>query len=188
MTIIKSILRRSGFPVRGEAPGSEVDDELQFHIEMRARDNIASGMTQEDAMADAMRRFGDFDRIRTACKEIKKERQAGFMKLVKGFIWIVLGCGVALKLGAQLPIVQVYGNFLIFIAILWRLLIFLRERQPDQRRILAAERPTLGGMHAASVFSVDDFAEVQPRYVPPFDKDGRTPVERLISDESSKEP
>jgi len=59
MTTIKSILRRLGAPVRGEATWRETEDELRFHIEMRARDNIETGMSPEDAVADAMRRFGD---------------------------------------------------------------------------------------------------------------------------------
>jgi hypothetical protein len=59
MTTIKSILRRLGAPARGKAAGREIEDELRFHIEMRARDNIAAGMSAEDAVADARRRFGD---------------------------------------------------------------------------------------------------------------------------------
>ncbi|MBO0860498.1 MAG: hypothetical protein J2P21_18865 [Chloracidobacterium sp.] len=48
MTTIKSILRRLVAPVRSEAAGREIEDELLFH-------------------------FGDFDRIRAVCEEIRKE-------------------------------------------------------------------------------------------------------------------
>jgi hypothetical protein len=182
MTTIKSILRRSGFPVRGEASGREINDELQFHLEMRTRDNIECGMTQEDAVADAMRRFGDFDHIRTECEEIRKERQGGFMKLVKGLIWIMLGCGLTLKLAAQLDTMRLVGHFLTMIAILWRALIYLREFRPDQQRAAAAEQSALSVIHAVGNISVGDFVEAPPRPIPTYDKEGRTPVERLLSD------
>jgi hypothetical protein len=37
----------------------ELDDELRAHIEMRARDNVAAGMSPRDARYDAQRRFGN---------------------------------------------------------------------------------------------------------------------------------
>jgi hypothetical protein len=185
MTTIKSILRRLGAPVRGEAAGREIEDELRFHIEMRARDNIATGMSPEDAVADAMRRFGDFDQVRAVCEEIKKEPLRGVMKMVKGLIWATFGCGLALKLAADLTGLRLVGHFLILIAILWRFLIYLRERQPDQRRITAVESPTLSVTHTIGALSVSGFTETTPKPVPTYDKDGRTPVERLISDEES---
>jgi hypothetical protein len=183
MTTIKSILRLSGATVRGEASEREIEDELRFHIELRTRDNIEAGMPAEDAMADAMRRFGDFDRIRAACEEIRKERLERVMKAVKGLTWIMFGCGLTLKLTASLVGLQSVGTFLILIGGLWRLLIHLREIRPDQRRITAAGQPTLSVIAAIGDFSVSGAAEDTPKPVPAYDKDGRTPVERLISDE-----
>lgn len=46
----------------------EILDELEFHIEMRTLDNVAAGMPAEDARHDALTRFGDFERIRKACR------------------------------------------------------------------------------------------------------------------------
>jgi hypothetical protein len=37
----------------------EIDAELQAHIAMRTEDNLASGMTPEDAKRDALVRFGN---------------------------------------------------------------------------------------------------------------------------------
>jgi hypothetical protein len=183
MTTIKSILRRSGLLVHGEAAGREVDDELRFHIELRTRDNIAAGMSPEDAVADAKRRFGDFDQIRAICEEIRKERQASFMKLAKGLLWITLWIGVALQMGAQLAQMRLMGQFLTIIAVLWLLLIYLRQRRPDQSRIIAIEQPALSVIHAIGNTSPGDSTEDLPRPVIAYDKDGRTPVERLRSDE-----
>jgi hypothetical protein len=179
MTTIKSILRRWGVPVRGAAAGREIEDELRFHIEMRASDNIAAGMSPEDAVADAMRRFGDFDQIRAVCEEIRKERLAGIMKVIKGCAWVILGCGLVLKMSSN--IVAVVGDFLILISLLWRLLIHLREMRPDRGRAIAALRERFYG----GPLSLSGFTEDTPRPVPTYDKAGRTPVERLISDESS---
>jgi hypothetical protein len=39
--------------------GRDLDEELRSHLEMRATDNIASGMTPEEAGYDARRRFGN---------------------------------------------------------------------------------------------------------------------------------
>jgi len=37
----------------------ELDDELRSHIEMRTQDNLASGMSPDEARYDARRRFGN---------------------------------------------------------------------------------------------------------------------------------
>src|SRR4030095_16327148 len=160
-------------------------NELRFHIELRTRDNIAAGMSPEDAAADALRRFGDFDHIRAICEEIRKERLAGIMKVIKGVIWTVIGCGLTLKLFAAIDQLRLVGEFLIVIAVLWRLLVYLREMRPDQHRIEAAEQPALSIIHTLGDFSLGGFPEPIINPVPAHDKEGRTPVERLISDEGS---
>ena len=47
----------------------EIDDELHAHIEMRMEDNLAAGMSPEDARRDALLRFGN--------PAVMKERAAG---------------------------------------------------------------------------------------------------------------
>src|SRR5713226_1320674 len=37
----------------------DVEEELRAHIDMRARDNLAAGMSPEEARYDAQRRFGN---------------------------------------------------------------------------------------------------------------------------------
>jgi len=185
MANIKSILRQLGAPGRSKADAREIEDELRYHIEMRARDNIAAGMTPEDAMSDAMRRFGDFDQIQAVCEEIRKERLASVMKVIKGVTWVMIGCGLTLKMSAGVQQLHQVGDFLILIAILWRALIHLRQMQPDRQRIKAAEQPSLSILHTIGDFSATSPAERPFNPARAHDKDGRTPVERLISDESS---
>ncbi len=47
----------------------EVDAEIAFHLEMRAAELAARGMTAEAARAEARRRFGDTNRWRTAMRD-----------------------------------------------------------------------------------------------------------------------
>lgn len=46
---------------------NDIADELRFHLEMRAQDNVAMGMSPEEAMADARRRFGNIQHIQHQC-------------------------------------------------------------------------------------------------------------------------
>ena len=49
---------------------AEIREELEFHLEMRTEENIAAGMSLEEARRDAQQRFGDFETHRTACRRI----------------------------------------------------------------------------------------------------------------------
>jgi len=59
--------------------------------------------------------------------------------------------------------------------------------QPTRRRVIAAEQPSPSVIHTIGDLSVSGFTEDTPNPVPTYEKDGRTPVERLISDECSDE-
>ena len=52
----------------GEDPADELDEEIRIHLEMRTEALIASGLTPEEARAEAERRFGDMARARRALK------------------------------------------------------------------------------------------------------------------------
>jgi putative ABC transport system permease protein len=49
----------------------EIDEELRFHIEQRAADNIAAGMTPEEAAREARKRFGNMQSVREDCREAR---------------------------------------------------------------------------------------------------------------------
>ncbi|HKG95638.1 MAG TPA: ABC transporter permease [Gemmatimonadaceae bacterium] len=53
----------------------EVDDELRFHLELRAQRLIAAGMPPELARAEALRQFGDVDAVRESCVTLDEERE-----------------------------------------------------------------------------------------------------------------
>ena len=46
----------------------DVEDELRAHIEMRAQDNLAAGMSPEEARYDAQRRFGNSTLVKEATR------------------------------------------------------------------------------------------------------------------------
>ena len=59
----------------GPEPKADVDAELSFHVEMRARELVEQGVPPERARTLAMRRFGDYDRSREQCVEISERRE-----------------------------------------------------------------------------------------------------------------
>jgi predicted permease len=56
--------------------GSEVDEELAFHVDMLIQDLIASGRTLDEARRDAIERFGDVAVVRQRCYDISRHREA----------------------------------------------------------------------------------------------------------------
>ncbi|MEX0907693.1 MAG: ABC transporter permease, partial [Gemmatimonadota bacterium] len=60
-----------------DEPRSEVQDELDFHLEQRVREYVARGMDEESARRAALERIGDIDRVRGECTELlAAERRA----------------------------------------------------------------------------------------------------------------
>jgi putative ABC transport system permease protein len=66
--------RRRHRGVSGPDAGGDVDEELAFHIEMRAAELEAQGETPERARELALRRFGDYEQSRTECVTISERR------------------------------------------------------------------------------------------------------------------
>ncbi len=54
--------------------GPEVAEELEFHVDMIARELIAQGMTPDAARAEAARRFGDSGRVQAQLETIERRR------------------------------------------------------------------------------------------------------------------
>ena len=77
----------------------DVDDELAFHIDMRARDYMERGLTETDARREATRRLGDLAAARAECIAItsRRERRMTRAQIVDAFVhdvrfaWRTLG-------------------------------------------------------------------------------------------------
>src|SRR4029453_14113163 len=49
----------------------EIDEELHHHLEQRTAENLAAGMSSEEAARAARRRFGNVQSIREECRDIR---------------------------------------------------------------------------------------------------------------------
>src|SRR5258708_16235701 len=82
----------------------EVEAELRFHIEMRARANIHGGMNPNEAQLAARQSFGDFHRFKTECCEISRSLSFDPMPLKMGmYIAIAVLAGAAALWAVNIP-------------------------------------------------------------------------------------
>jgi putative ABC transport system permease protein len=65
VSIIWHRLRSLG---KSSAMKREIDEELRFHLDQRTTENIAAGMSPEQAARDARKRFGNFQSVREECR------------------------------------------------------------------------------------------------------------------------
>src|SRR5919202_1528347 len=70
----RSLYRRVRALLRSEAIHREIDEEMRFHIETRAEENVRAGMTPEEARRDAERRFGGLTRLKERGYEVRGGR------------------------------------------------------------------------------------------------------------------
>ncbi|MEO7041435.1 MAG: ABC transporter permease [Gemmatimonadaceae bacterium] len=67
----EGVRRAFRLPWRGKAQtGSDIDDEVAFHLEMRTAALRAAGLTADAARSEALRRFGDPEEFRDYCQTI----------------------------------------------------------------------------------------------------------------------
>ena len=83
----------------------EIQDELEFHIEMRTLDNQVAGMPPDEARRDALNRFGDFEQIRKACRQTQLGERIMLQRVQAVLTLILLGAvifmGIALYRGQR---------------------------------------------------------------------------------------
>ncbi|HYY41701.1 MAG TPA: ABC transporter permease, partial [Pyrinomonadaceae bacterium] len=61
---LRGLLRKSSVEL-------EVDEELRFHVRMRIQENLRRGLTPTEAERAALRSFGQWARIKEACRDVK---------------------------------------------------------------------------------------------------------------------
>src|ERR671939_1416759 len=57
--------------LHSDAVHGEIDEEVRFHLDMRAEENVRRGMGPEEARRDAERRFGRLTRIKEMGYEVR---------------------------------------------------------------------------------------------------------------------
>ena len=61
-------------PIFRPSVNEEVEEELSFHVAMRMRELIASGMSPQDAREEAQRRFGDLPHVEAELRKLGTQR------------------------------------------------------------------------------------------------------------------
>ncbi|MFI5228374.1 MAG: ADOP family duplicated permease [Gemmatimonadales bacterium] len=72
----RSIRRFLRLPRSAARIRADLDDELRFDIEMRARDYVAQGLTPDEARGRAVREFGDLEATRRYCEAADMDTEA----------------------------------------------------------------------------------------------------------------
>jgi len=107
----------------------EVEEELQFHIEMLERKYAQQGMSDAHAKSAALRRFGNFERVKKQCVDISR-RNSLLRRILKISLILIALTGLAIHtLSLDYRVARI-GSVLIIIAVSGRLLLYVRGLSP----------------------------------------------------------
>ena len=71
---LSGLYRRVRALLRSESIHREIDEEMRFHLDMRAEENVRAGMPPEEARREAERRFGRLTRLKEQGYEVRGGR------------------------------------------------------------------------------------------------------------------
>jgi putative ABC transport system permease protein len=71
MNFLRTIWRRLGAVGKRPAVKREIDEELRFHLDQCTAENIAAGMSPEEAAREARKRFGNLQAVREESREVR---------------------------------------------------------------------------------------------------------------------
>ena len=78
MSDFRKLRRYLAFPTRNAARiRRDVNDELQFHMDMRVEELVQAGMSRSDARVQAQRQFGDLDDATHYCVDVDRSAERG---------------------------------------------------------------------------------------------------------------
>ena len=103
----------------------EVEEELQFHIEMLERKYAQQGMSGTHAKAAALKRFGNLERVSKQCVNISR-RSSLLRRVLKLSSILIALTGLSIHtLSSDYKVARI-GTMLITIAVSGRLLVYVR--------------------------------------------------------------
>src|SRR5580692_9617645 len=113
---LRSLLRR-------DSAEKELGSELRFHIERQVEENIAAGMTAQEARRAAVREFGGVEQVKEDCRDTRranyvenliKDTRYGFRMLRKSPSFTFFAVAVlALGIAANSAIFSIADNVLV---------------------------------------------------------------------------
>jgi len=107
----------------------DVDEELQFHIELLERKYAQQGMSTAAAKVAALRRFGNLEAVKRQCVIIRK-RSSPLRRALKISLILIALAGLAIHLSSSDYKIGRIGSVLVMIAIAGRLLLYVRGLTP----------------------------------------------------------
>jgi hypothetical protein len=183
---IKATTRIIGAWRRPDEMMREVETELRLHIEMRTRANLEKGMEPHDAQRAALQSFGDFERVRDNCCEIRRSFPFDSTPLRMGLhITIAVVAGLAALWAVNVPHHSFTGVLrqLIAIAVLSYLFVVVRRARSELRSasehvngVLVAPSETFRSNESLT----SDMSDAPSAKFTAYDEQGRTPVERVF--------
>jgi len=109
----------------------EVEEELQFHIELLQRENIQRGMSLEEARAATLKRFGNLDRVKNECVAICR-RSRPLQRALNVCMILLALTGLIVHFASTDFRVARIGHILITIAVAGRLWLYVRRLGPTR--------------------------------------------------------
>lgn len=146
----------------------EVEEELRFHLDLLAEEHVKEGVSWDQAMAAAQRRFGNVERTRDKCVEISR-RRTPLIRALKFFLMLVFVGGILVRVfSTELNLTRV-GTVLIAVAVLGRLFIYVRGLNPSSFHSSQQPGSLKLNLEPRTSFTV-------------YDQTSQTPIERVIFD------
>lgn len=144
----------------GPRAAADVDDELAFHIDMRAHDYMAQGMSEAAARRAAARRLGDLASARTECIAIttRRERRVTRAQLIDAFVhdlryaWRTLGRQKGWTIVAALTLALGIGATTAVFSVVNTLLLHPLPYPNATRLAIVYQEPTTGNSTGVRVF------------------------------------
>ena len=120
---LRGLYRRVRALLRSESIHEEIDEEMRFHIDMRAEENVRRGMAPDEARRAAMLAFGGVDRHKESARDERDTRLLEVMgsefrhalrglRLNRGFS-VVTTLTLAVGIGATVAVFS-FANWVLY--------------------------------------------------------------------------